>query len=155
MRLQNSWPLLILCANFQTATEFYYFFILGGRNAEYAVSHDEHVIPISDNITFVHAAAIPEVWLTAYQLLHFVGMLDDLQLTQSLHHNYLLFTNLITFILLQSGLLAWLLSCDCLLTHIGLREAHKYLLTLKYISRFCKNLHIFRCDLKCCFQDHR
>ena len=45
----------------------------GGGNAEYAAVHEDHVMPVHDNLTFSEAGAIPEVWLTAYQLLHFVG----------------------------------------------------------------------------------
>ena len=34
---------------------------------------EDHLIPVPDNMTFTQAAAIPEVWLTAFQLLNFVG----------------------------------------------------------------------------------
>ena len=46
---------------------------LGGGNAEYVTAYEGHVMPMEDGMTFTDAAAIPEVWLTAYQLLHFVG----------------------------------------------------------------------------------
>jgi tumor protein p53-inducible protein 3 len=36
-------------------------------------AHEGHFLPIPDGMSFTEAAAIPEVWLTAYQLLHFVG----------------------------------------------------------------------------------
>lgn len=46
---------------------------VGGGNAEYVAVYEDHVMKIPDELPFVKAAAIPEVWLTAYQLLHFVG----------------------------------------------------------------------------------
>uniref|UniRef100_A0A0B7AUB6 Enoyl reductase (ER) domain-containing protein n=2 Tax=Arion vulgaris TaxID=1028688 RepID=A0A0B7AUB6_9EUPU len=51
----------------------------GGGNAEYVTCRNEQVIQIPAGLTFLQAAAIPEVWLTAYQLLYFVGKLtkDD------------------------------------------------------------------------------
>ncbi|XP_022082012.1 quinone oxidoreductase PIG3-like isoform X2 [Acanthaster planci] len=45
----------------------------GGGNAEYAVAHEGHLIPVPGHMTVKDAASVPEVWLTAYQLLHFVG----------------------------------------------------------------------------------
>lgn len=47
--------------------------VTGGGYAEYAATHENHVMQIPDNMNFIEAAAIPEAWLTAYQLLHFVG----------------------------------------------------------------------------------
>ncbi|XP_072018906.1 quinone oxidoreductase PIG3-like [Amphiura filiformis] len=44
----------------------------GGGNAEYTAVHEDHLMPIG-KLKWDEAAAIPEVWLTAYQLLHFVG----------------------------------------------------------------------------------
>ncbi len=44
----------------------------GGGNAEYTTIHEDHLMPLG-KMTFEEGAAIPEVWLTAYQLLHFVG----------------------------------------------------------------------------------
>ena len=44
----------------------------GGGNAEYAAVHEDHLMPVG-KMSMEEAAAIPEVWLTAYQLLHFVG----------------------------------------------------------------------------------
>lgn len=52
----------------------------GGGNAQYATAHEDHLIPVPDHLTFQQAAAIPEVWLTAFQLLFFVGKLNRLQL---------------------------------------------------------------------------
>ena len=46
---------------------------LGGGNAEYVAVHEDHVMAVPAGLTLMDAAAIPEVWLTAYQLLHFVG----------------------------------------------------------------------------------
>jgi len=45
----------------------------GGGYAEYVAVNEDHVMAIPSNFTYQEAAAIPEVWLTAYQLLHFVG----------------------------------------------------------------------------------
>ncbi|XP_006000097.1 quinone oxidoreductase PIG3 [Latimeria chalumnae] len=45
----------------------------GGGNAEYTTVSEDHLMPIPSDMTFHQAAAIPEAWLTAYQLLHFVG----------------------------------------------------------------------------------
>ena len=47
--------------------------VAGGGNAEYVTVHEGHVMPVPAGLTLLDAAAIPEVWLTAYQLLHFVG----------------------------------------------------------------------------------
>eukprot|EP00038_Savillea_parva_P030272 m.76668 g.76668 ORF g.76668 m.76668 type:complete len:414 (+) comp9083_c0_seq3:2-1243(+) len=47
--------------------------IAGGGYAEYVAVDERHVMSVPDGLTIVQAAAIPEVWLTAYQLLHFVG----------------------------------------------------------------------------------
>ncbi|KAI9349266.1 NADPH:quinone reductase [Zopfochytrium polystomum] len=42
----------------------------GGAYAEYCVIHMDMAMPIPASLTFQQAAAIPEVWLTAYQALH-------------------------------------------------------------------------------------
>jgi tumor protein p53-inducible protein 3 len=47
----------------------------GGGNAEYATVHAQHLIPIPEAMSYRTAAAIPETWLTAYQLLFLVGQL--------------------------------------------------------------------------------
>ena len=48
--------------------------IIGGGNAEYASVDSRHVMSVPDEgLTLIQAGGIPEVWLTAYQLLHFVG----------------------------------------------------------------------------------
>lgn len=45
----------------------------GGGNAEIVSVHEDHLMPLPKTMTFREAAAIPEAWLTAFQLLHFVG----------------------------------------------------------------------------------
>ncbi|WP_043932053.1 NAD(P)H-quinone oxidoreductase [Bacillus sp. EB01] len=47
----------------------------GGGYAEYAVMPAERAMVIPDNLTFEEAAAIPEVFLTAYQTLFWIGQL--------------------------------------------------------------------------------
>jgi len=49
------------------------YFLKGGGNAEYVASHESLLMPIPQDMSFTQAAAIPEVWLTAFQLLHTVG----------------------------------------------------------------------------------
>ncbi|XP_002131685.2 quinone oxidoreductase PIG3-like [Ciona intestinalis] len=48
----------------------------GGGYSEFAAVNQDHVMSIPQGFTFEKGAAIPEVWLTAYQLLHFVGNLQ-------------------------------------------------------------------------------
>ncbi|KAL9969760.1 hypothetical protein ACROYT_G022016 [Oculina patagonica] len=45
----------------------------GGGYAEYVAVEEALVMPVPDSYKLSDAAAIPEVWLTAYQLLHFLG----------------------------------------------------------------------------------
>jgi len=45
----------------------------GGGYAEYVTVHENLVMPIPAKLSFPEAAAIPENWITAYQLLHLVG----------------------------------------------------------------------------------
>ncbi|KAL1920192.1 uncharacterized protein VTP21DRAFT_1338 [Calcarisporiella thermophila] len=47
----------------------------GGAYAEYCVIHEELAFAIPEGFTPQQAAAIPEVWITAYQALHKVGEL--------------------------------------------------------------------------------
>src|SRR5690625_1924496 len=47
----------------------------GGGYAEYVVMPAERAIMIPENLSFVEAAAIPEVFLTAYQTLFWIGQL--------------------------------------------------------------------------------
>ncbi|NXJ84522.1 QORX oxidoreductase, partial [Trogon melanurus] len=44
----------------------------GGGQAEYVAVPEGFLMPIPNDMTFIQAAAIPEAWLTAFQLLHFV-----------------------------------------------------------------------------------
>ncbi|OUM84644.1 MAG: NADPH:quinone oxidoreductase [Bacillus thermozeamaize] len=48
----------------------------GGGYAEYAVMHEELAMPVLPGMTFEEAAAIAEVFLTAYQCLFWLGGLD-------------------------------------------------------------------------------
>ncbi|XP_064611597.1 LOW QUALITY PROTEIN: quinone oxidoreductase PIG3-like [Liolophura sinensis] len=45
----------------------------GGGNAEYVAAHEDQLIAIPSGMSFDTAAAIPETWLTAFQLLHTIG----------------------------------------------------------------------------------
>lgn len=45
----------------------------GGGYGEYVAVNKEHVMEIPKNISLDDAASIPEVWLTAYQLLKLCG----------------------------------------------------------------------------------
>ena len=45
----------------------------GGGNADLVVVREDHVLPVSDGMDLRTAAAIPETWLTAFQLLRLVG----------------------------------------------------------------------------------
>lgn len=49
----------------------------GGGYAEYAVMPADRAMPIPGSFSFVEAAAIPEVFLTAYQTLFWIGKLQD------------------------------------------------------------------------------
>ena len=44
-----------------------------GGHAQYVSVDERHAIPIKGGISFEEAAAIPEQWLTAFQLLFLVG----------------------------------------------------------------------------------
>ncbi len=48
----------------------------GGGYAEYAVIHEQMALPVPDVLTLPEAAAVPEVFLTAYQALHWLGKLQ-------------------------------------------------------------------------------
>ncbi|XP_018430955.1 PREDICTED: quinone oxidoreductase PIG3 [Nanorana parkeri] len=47
--------------------------LAGGGNAQYVAAPASQLMPIPPGMTDTDAASIPEAWLTAYQLLHFVG----------------------------------------------------------------------------------
>uniref|UniRef100_A0A452IX23 Enoyl reductase (ER) domain-containing protein n=1 Tax=Gopherus agassizii TaxID=38772 RepID=A0A452IX23_9SAUR len=49
----------------------------GSGCKEYVTVPEGHLMPIPNGMTFVQAVAIPEVWLTAFQLLHFVGKVQS------------------------------------------------------------------------------
>ncbi len=51
--------------------------IPGGGYAEYAVIHEEMAMQIPENFSFIDAAAIPEVFLTAYQALVYYGKIQN------------------------------------------------------------------------------
>lgn len=48
----------------------------GGGYAEYAIMHESMALPVPENLTMEEAAAIPEVFLTAYQALVWLGKLQ-------------------------------------------------------------------------------
>ena len=48
-------------------------FCAAGGNAEFAVVCEDLVMHVPENMSFTDAAAIPEVWLTSFQLVHLVG----------------------------------------------------------------------------------
>ncbi|MEM7659196.1 MAG: alcohol dehydrogenase catalytic domain-containing protein, partial [Bacteroidota bacterium] len=48
----------------------------GGGHAEFAVIHEEMALPIPKGLDAVSAAAIPEVFLTAFQALHWLANLQ-------------------------------------------------------------------------------
>lgn len=45
----------------------------GGGQAQYVTVPEGLLMPIPAGLTLPQAAAIPEAWLTAFQLLHLVG----------------------------------------------------------------------------------
>lgn len=47
--------------------------LAGGGNADFVTVREDHVLPIPDGMDLRTAAAVPETWLTAYQLLRLVG----------------------------------------------------------------------------------
>ena len=47
--------------------------LAGGGYAQYAKVHQDIAMSIPDNLDFLQASAIPEVFLTAYQALHWLG----------------------------------------------------------------------------------
>ncbi len=48
----------------------------GGGYAEYAAIHEDMALPVPNNLKMTEAAALPEVFLTAYQALHWLGKLQ-------------------------------------------------------------------------------
>lgn len=59
--------------------------LAGGGYAQYVNVHEGCVMPIPDSFSFEHAAAIPETWLTAFQLLFTIGKInkDDVVLVHA------------------------------------------------------------------------
>lgn len=53
--------------------------VTGGGYAQYVSFPAEHAIPVYDDMAMSHAAAIPEVFLTAYQALFTIGQLQPEQ----------------------------------------------------------------------------
>ncbi|XP_012727790.2 quinone oxidoreductase PIG3 isoform X1 [Fundulus heteroclitus] len=51
--------------------------LCGGGYAEYVSVPEELLMPVPDNLTFSQAAAIPEAWLTAFQLLVFIAQVKE------------------------------------------------------------------------------
>lgn len=51
--------------------------VAGGGYAEYALAYAGHLMAIPDSITFAEAAAIPEVYITAFLNLFLIGALQD------------------------------------------------------------------------------
>jgi len=49
----------------------------GGGYAQFCVVPAGMLMPIPDNLSFEQAAAIPEVWLTAYQALVWLGKIEE------------------------------------------------------------------------------
>lgn len=45
----------------------------GGGYAEFVSVPEELIMPVPPCLTLTQAAALPEAWLTAFQLLHFIG----------------------------------------------------------------------------------
>ena len=51
-------------------------FVLGGGYAEFVTSPWQLVMVVPDELPMHKAAAVPEVWLTAYMLLHTLGKFE-------------------------------------------------------------------------------
>uniref|UniRef100_A0A3B5B3S0 Tumor protein p53 inducible protein 3 n=1 Tax=Stegastes partitus TaxID=144197 RepID=A0A3B5B3S0_9TELE len=49
----------------------------GGGYAEYVAVPEELLMPVPSNLTLCQAAAVPEAWLTAFQLLDFIGTVKE------------------------------------------------------------------------------
>nr|AZL94520.1 zinc binding alcohol dehydrogenase domain containing 2 [Nephromyces sp. MMRI] len=51
--------------------------VSGGAYSQYVASPDAYCMKIPENLTFEQAAGIPEVWITAYQLLHLIAEIRE------------------------------------------------------------------------------
>ncbi|KAB5562188.1 hypothetical protein PHYPO_G00015100 [Pangasianodon hypophthalmus] len=49
----------------------------GGGYAQYVAVPEELLMPVPSHLTLYEAAAIPEAWLTAYQLLHLIAQVKE------------------------------------------------------------------------------
>ena len=64
----------------------------GGGNAEYVACREELLMALPKRTSFVEAAAIPEAWLTAHQLLFYCG-----RFSYSGHYTYTYFSGIHNF----------------------------------------------------------
>lgn len=51
--------------------------LCGGGYAEYVAVPEKLLMPVPTHLTLGQAAAIPEAWLTAFQLLVFIGIFSS------------------------------------------------------------------------------
>ncbi|XP_072546459.1 quinone oxidoreductase PIG3 isoform X2 [Salminus brasiliensis] len=51
--------------------------LAGGGYAQYVAVHEELLMPVPQHMSLAESAAIPEAWLTAYQLLHLIGQVKQ------------------------------------------------------------------------------
>jgi tumor protein p53-inducible protein 3 len=58
---------ILFCRKFQIGDRVMAL-LSGGGNAEYVAAHIDHLMAIPERLSFDEAAAVPEVWLTAFQL---------------------------------------------------------------------------------------
>ena len=49
----------------------------GGGYGEFVTVNSNHIMHVPESMSFETAAAIPEVWCTAYQLLHFSARIHE------------------------------------------------------------------------------
>ena len=55
----------------------------GGGYAQYVAVPEELLMPVPSHLTLDEAAAVPEAWLTAYQLLHLIGVYRPVEIISS------------------------------------------------------------------------
>jgi len=51
--------------------------VSGGAYAQYVKVHKDHLMQLPKNMDFATSAAIPEAWITAYQLLHKIAKIKE------------------------------------------------------------------------------